>query len=477
MRTKEGVTGDEVRFQIVQHTRGRGVELARGPKKWYPHFIAVRERTDEKMPANVSPDLACNNYADGLSDFQDDSLDFVVARDDTELDDGLMFEIRRALKPGGKLVRHVEGYPPELMALEDGKFVDRLVYEAPAGKSVCVVRYGAIGDTIQATSVLDALKRGGYHITWMCEPLGHHLLKHDARIDAFLLQDKNQVPNHELPSYWAEQSKRFDRFINLCESVEGTLITLPGRATHRFPWALRHELFNKNYGEITAKIAELPFEPEHRFTPSLDEVERAAGRIKGIAEQENAGLVLGERWRKPFVILWALAGSSIHKTWAHMDAIVARIMLEIPHAHVIFTGDPACEILEYGWENEPRVHRLSGKLDIRDTLSLALQADMVIGPETGVMSAVAFEAMPKILFLSHSSVENLSKHWVNTTSLFTDVTTCYPCHQLHYTFEHCQEHVETGTAMCQHTITPDRAWEAVWAAYRGRETVNRILTA
>lgn len=468
---------DETRFLIVQNTRGRGVELARGPGKWFPHWIGMRERSDKTMPSNVAPDYPCDTFVRGLADFQDDSLDFVVVRGDVAVTEELMSEARRALKGGGSFLRCDEGVEPQLLVRSGPHLEERALYDRPTGKSACVVRYGAIGDTIQATSVLDELKAQGYHITWMCEPLGEHLLKADPRIDRFMVQDKDQVPNAQLPFYWAAQAKRFDRFINLCESVEGSLITLPGRAAHRFPQELRHEICNKNYIEFTAKIAQLPLRPEHRFFPTEDEEARAKDVISKITECENADFVIGARWIKPFVILWALAGSSVHKTWPHMDSIVARIMLEIPKAHVIFTGDPSCQILESGWENEKRVHRKSGKLDIRDTLALAMQCDLVIGPETGVLNAVAFEPMPKICFLSHSSIENLTKYWVNTESLFTEETPCYPCHQLHYDYTYCLEHVETGTAMCQYSISPARVWEAVARAHNGRETVNRILTS
>jgi hypothetical protein len=51
---------------------------------------------------------------------------------------------------------------------------------------------------------------------------------------------------------------------------------------------------------------------------------------------------------------------------------------------------------------------------VRETLALAQQMDLVIGPETGVLNAVCYEAMPKVAMLSHSSWENLTRHWVNT---------------------------------------------------------------
>jgi hypothetical protein len=70
---------------------------------------------------------------------------------------------------------------------------------------------------------------------------------------------------------------------------------------------------------------------------------------------------------------------------------------------------------------------------------MAKECDIVIGPETGVLSAVAMEPMKKIVFLSHSSVENLTRDWVNTVSLYSKNTPCYPCHKL----------IIAGTSACR----------------------------
>ena len=124
-------------------------------------------------------------------------------------------------------------------------------------------------------------------------------------------------------------------------------------------------------------------------------------------------------------------------------------------------GDVACQILEFGWEKEPRVIRLSGEMGIRDTLALAKVADVVVGCETGVLNAVAFEENRKVCLLSHSSRENLTKHWKNTFSMAPKGLSCYPCHRLHYTREFCFEDKETGAAMCQKLIDPDDVFRAI----------------
>jgi len=139
-------------------------------------------------------------------------------------------------------------------------------------------------------------------------------------------------------------------------------------------------------------------------------------------------------------------------------------------------GDELCEILEIPWEHEPRVIRQSGKWPIRKTLAFAQVADVVIGPETGVMNAVAFETVPKILFLSHSSVNNLSRDWVNCYDMIPEDTECYPCHMIHHGSEWCHR-VEKegdpadGTALCQANISADRVWQALDSILK--EVANR----
>ena len=57
---------------------------------------------------------------------------------------------------------------------------------------------------------------------------------------------------------------------------------------------------------------------------------------------------------------------------------------------------------------------------IRRILTFAAQCDLVIGPDTGPSWGVAFEPMPKIIMVSHTSAENITKHWRNTVTLHAD---------------------------------------------------------
>lgn len=365
---------------------------------------------------------------------------------------------------------------------------EQFTYKTPKpAKTACVCRYGGFGDMIQASNVLPELKRQGFHVTVMTTSSGQSVIEHDPHVDDWFIQDNDQVPNHELGAFWAAQAKRFDKFINLSESVEGTLLAIPGRTNHAWPESVRRVELNRNYLEWTAQLAELPYMSEAQFYPSEDEkakVQRYLGHVKQrltaapkktIASQiMGAGKFIGaqDAQRNVFSIMWVLSGSSIHKAYPWTDAVMAKVLTNIPEAAIILTGDAACQILEAGWENEPRVFRESGEMSIRQTLALAQAVDCVVGPETGVLNAVAFEPNAKVLFLSHSTVENLSKHWVNTVSLSAPEDPSVPicgqraCHRLHYTRDFCPEHKETGAAMCQVSIDPERAYAAIESAYR-----------
>lgn len=295
-----------------------------------------------------------------------------------------------------------------------------------ARKNACVVRFGGIGDMIMASSLFPQLKARGFHVTVMTTESGKEVIAHDPNVDAFMVQDKDQVPNGSLAEHLFVWAKKFDKFVNLCESVEGNLLPLPGSTRHAWPDSVRRKYLNENYVEFQHELADLPFEPQPRFFASMDEIQR----VKTWRERLGGG----------YVVMWCLAGSSVHKSYPHTDAAVAQLLLKRPDAFVVFVGDDACRILEQQWEGEPRVVRLSGRIGVRETLALACHGvDCVVGPETGVLNAVSHLKVPKVIMLSHSSIKNLTRNWANTVSLTpnTAEAPCYPCHRMHFERTFC----------------------------------------
>ncbi len=334
--------------------------------------------------------------------------------------------------------------------------------EPKPGKTAVVVRYGGFGDMIQASSVLPALKAHGYHVIFNTTPVGYEILKNDPNIDEFMLQDTDQVPNEELGNYWKAMELRCDRFINFSESVERSLLTMPGSTPHQWPKAARHRVTNINYLEFMHDIADVKHDFHPRFYPTEKELAWAA------KERAKIG---GD-----MVICISMSGSSVHKTWPHADGLIARLLMSYKNCRVVLLGNDVSVILERGWEDEERVIKRSGVWSIRESLTFVChQADLIMGPETGVLNAAGMEPVPKVCLLSHSTKENLTKHWVNTVTVEPPKSVaCYPCHQMHYNFDHCSRDEETGVATCQAKIPLEIVWVAVLGLLKKMKVLEKV---
>ena len=465
-------------WHVAPYLRGRGVDIGAGLFKVLPHAISIDTPDAAQYNQFAKPDLQVSDLG-ALGILASQSLDFVYS---SHLIQKLgnwkvaLAEWWRVLKPEGHFVLYAptdfEGVLDEMSShwgwdlVEDQSLegAHLLVFKRLHGKKhleswktpkpakrALVCRYGAFGDLMQSSSVWAGLKKQGYHITLMTSLPGCDIVTEDPNIDVMMVLDKDQVPNSDLGPFWDYQAKLYDKFVNLSESVEGTFLAMRGRTAAKWSPIARHKLMNFNYVQHQHDIAELPHDPQIKFYNTLKE--------KAWARKQRAKM-------GKFVILWSLAGSAVHKTWAGLDVILAALMLNYKDVDVVLCGGGEGEILEAGWEKEPRVHLTCGKWAIRQTLSFALEADLVIGPETGVLNSVACEPMPKIVFLSHSTEENLTRDWVETVSLQSKGTHCPgrgadsvpACHVLHYGWESCKKDEETGTAQCQVDISVEEVY-------------------
>jgi hypothetical protein len=100
------------------------------------------------------------------------------------------------------------------------------------------VRYGAWGDVLQMSSVLPALKEEGYHITLYTVPRGVGGGEARAADRQGGPAGHEQVPNAVARAdFWKYLAKKYDKFVNLSESVEGSLLAMPRGAP--FLWNTR----------------------------------------------------------------------------------------------------------------------------------------------------------------------------------------------------------------------------------------------
>lgn len=315
-------------------------------------------------------------------------------------------------------------------------------------KKALVSRYGAIGDFIIMTPVLSHLKRAGYHITMDTVPMGRLILKHNPYIDAWIDHDIS-IPPDRLTGHFEELSKGYDLHVNLCESLEGTLLKVHWRDDFKKTKEELHAECNVNYYDKALEIAGFP-------------------EIKGL----NGELYFSHdelAWARKFlnklggyVVLWSLSGSSIHKAYPYTEEVANKFLAMHRDAVIVTVGDNLCHLLE--WEH-PRVIKKAGLLPIRKSLALTKYVNCVIGCETGILNAAACFDTPKVVLLSHSSEENLTKHWKNCISLSSGQD-CQPCHKLHYTADYCEIDFQTLASKCMKDIPAERVLNALETHYR-----------
>jgi hypothetical protein len=220
-------------------------------------------------------------------------------------------------------------------------------------------------------------------------------------------------------------------------------------------------LSSANYLEITHDIADVPYEFASRFYPTDEERAWALDRRAEIAAP---------------VIAWVLHGSAMHKASPHIQHVVSWLLQRSP-CEVVLLGDRsigsklAAGIISKVGESAPgeihRIRNMAGEQwTRRQALAFSQVADCVVGPETGILNAVALEMMPKVVYLSHSSRDNLTRTWVNTTALAppSSAAPCYPCHMMHQDWSTCHQDPETGAALCAAGVTPMALFAAIATA-------------
>lgn len=496
---------------VVRYLQGKCLDIGSGPGKVWPRLIGID-------PANIGGRPATDLMIDGtdLSIFGDATFDgifssFLLQQIEFDRVPAVLSEWIRVLKVGAHFVLYLPHGVPEKGTDDadpsqkwdvDLQTIDRLFDELPCGwtlledeerqgddeyghlwvlrkeaagvrvrsvwerhpdgkKRALIIRYGAIGDSIVAASTFPGLKKQGYYITLNCRPQTEEVLRHDPHIDEWLVQDTDFVPNELLGPYWKAMEERYDRVINLSESVEGLLLALPGRLNHGYSDDARRLICGKrNYLEHTHDIAAVPYEFNgvYYMTP---------------IEREKA--MWDRRKMKGPVVAWIVNGSALHKLYPWTQ-VVTKWLTDRTPAHVVLFADPGptgtsliegiTARLKADGADMDRIHPVGGKWELRRSLAFLHCVDCVVGPETGPMNVVSMAPVTKVLYLSHSSADNLTKHWKNTTTLEPDraKSPCFPCHRLHYEMTYCHYDEEMHTALCAASIAPRRVFEAIAVA-------------
>jgi ADP-heptose:LPS heptosyltransferase len=277
----------------------------------------------------------------------------------------------------------------------------------------------------------------------------------------------------------AEKAQEFepDAFFNLSHSCETVLAFLEGQTDFWRPAAVRRKLCDDSYLGRVHDLCGLPRTFDPRFFPTAKE---------SVQAHDTRGRIMTAR-RGP-VVGWCLSGSRRDKIYPYSHVVIARLIAELG-ANVVMFGAPVQRDHDLAKQIETDViTRLGGpaglhtaitvtaqpdgpKWPVRRILTQLQHCDLVIGPDTGPLWAVAMEHVPKIVLLSHASERNITEGWRLTQALSADpaLVPCYPCHRLHDRWETCVKPKDLDAASCMASISPQRVIEAAAAALNGRD--------
>lgn len=480
----------KVKYALLPYVRGRGLDLGCGPWKAYPHMIGIDAQA---YPGGDGANLMCDVAK--LDMFADGTMDFVYSShtlEDQADTAAVLKEWWRLLKVGGYLLLylpHKEFYPnigqpganpahkhdfmpadviaamreaaPDWELLENqdrnggqeysflqvyrrlavGAGQDEPWLDPQPVKKAAVVRYGAYGDALWASSLFPQLKAQGYHITLYTQEQGEEVLRHDPHVDRVIVHSEYLTPPSDLVAFWMLEKYKYDLWINLVHSVEARLLPAPQDVAFHWSDALRRKMMDDNYLQTVHEFAGLPYVPAQKFYPSADESAWATAK-----RAEFAG---------PVVVLNP-QGSTWPKWWPYTE----------PFAQMLADRGMHCVVLGDYRNGPPKLpdkfgHFIGRDWTIRQAMAFSALADVVIGEESALVNAVAFEAPLKIVLLSHSSPNNLTRDWPNTISVEPEGLPCYPCHRIHASDYFCTREKRTQSAGCQAIAEPQKIIEIV----------------
>lgn len=331
--------------------------------------------------------------------------------------------------------------------------------------------------------MLRPLKKLGYNVEVLTTGKGmntHTVFLNNPFIDKLSLKYDGDIPSgsDEWQQWFVKRSTEYDIFVNLSHSMETYHSFFKTQSQFWWPQDFRRKIAKGSYLETVHDIVGVP----HIFGPLFFPTEEEIANAKKLQDEQIKGRFLS----------WVVSGSRIDKIYPYAAMAIGRIITELNIPVVLFgIGDKQAEMAT---QIKDHIVRQNGTRDmfhmavsdhqppekrwpLRVALTTLMQADCIVSPDTGAAWAVAMEPMPKIMLLSHASIENITKHWTNTVTLHADPhrVPCWSCHRLHDDQSTCTPNKDGGhAAACISDISVECIVTAVRAALGHKTSRERL---
>jgi ADP-heptose:LPS heptosyltransferase len=321
---------------------------------------------------------------------------------------------------------------------------------------ILLVRDGAIGDTIMMTPLIRHWDLQGYDVHVACKRyVGDAVLPFNPHVAGL-----HELPNQDGMGQRRNKIKELRDLIkpeidlDLAGSCEGAFLYHSNRNEYNLPLSWRQaNAKGKNYYQHAC----CTLGGATRYDPEM-----FAGSQEDQWWTRFRAMHLG--WK---IIQIQITGSSINKCYPWIPEVVVGLQKKYPKSMIITTGDPqggpiiqvAC--VEAGADPK-RMWATCGdkRYTLRDSLITTKYVDLVIGPETGIINASACWDTPKVVLLSHSSIDNLCRGWKNCYPI-QGRAKCSPCYKIVSYEDTCdmitveEDPRIAGATRCLAAITPD----------------------
>lgn len=293
-----------------------------------------------------------------------------------------------------------------------------------------LIAYRAFGDWLYTVPVLPFLfdkYRVHLETNIKCAQLVHD----DPRFAAITVFGYESINQNEwstaFQERWSALEKELkpDRILNLNGTLEVTCIAERWQPEFNLPLPERRAHFSQHcfLDEVFLRC-DVPLPAE----PKLDEVY--------FHEWEHAW---ARAWRKKregqFVVIIPIAGSTSQKVFHNWLAVTNAMLERFPDSVVYAAGDELCSSLV---PEHPRIINMCGNIPIKQAVLLTKYADLVLGPETGLLVAAGMWGTPKIILSTTSGAGQMTKYHKNDYSMQAPIY-CSPCHRAIYAESDCHE--------------------------------------